>query len=128
MQLFEISYAYKFLGGFYLAMAVLHLILYFYKIARRVNLIYAVGMLMVFINFTFTHNAIHDSGAHKLNVLGGIPIYHSQDKKEVCYIGKDKTSGFDRITLIYTGDFKQSRKITGIFNRITKWDFHFNET
>ncbi len=69
MQLFEISYAYKFLGGFYLAMAVLHLILFFYKIARRVNLIYAVGMLMVFINFTFTHNAIHDSGAHKLNVL-----------------------------------------------------------
>jgi hypothetical protein len=58
--------------------------------------------------------------ATKLNVLGGIPIYHSQDKKEVCYIGKDKTGGFDRITLIYTGDFKQSRKITGIFNRITK--------
>ncbi len=53
--------------------------------------------------------------ANKLNVLGGIPIYHSQDKKEVCYIGKDKTTGYDRITLIYTGDFKQSRKITGIF-------------
>ena len=56
----------------------------------------------------------------KLNVLSGIPIYHSKDKKEVCYIGRDKTQGFDKITLIYTGNFKQSRKITGIFNRITK--------
>jgi hypothetical protein len=57
---------------------------------------------------------------NKLNVLSGIPIYHSKDKKEVCYIGRDKTKGFDKITLIYTGNFKQSRKITGIFNRITK--------
>jgi hypothetical protein len=56
----------------------------------------------------------------KLNVLSGIPIYHSKDKKEVCYIGRDKTKDFDKITLIYTGNFKQSRKITGIFNRITK--------
>lgn len=53
-----------------------------------------------------------------LNVLGGIPIYHSKDKKEVCYLGKDKTGGFDKITLIYTGDFKQSRKITSVFNKI----------
>lgn len=55
----------------------------------------------------------------KLNVLGGIPIYHSKDKKEVCYIGRDKTKDYDKITLIYTGNFRQSRKITGIFNRIT---------
>ncbi len=54
----------------------------------------------------------------KLNVLSGIPIYHSLDKKEVCYIGRDKTSGYRKITLIYTGILKPSRKITGIFNRI----------
>ena len=56
----------------------------------------------------------------KLNVLAGIPIYHSQDKKEVCYIGKDKTADYQKITLIYTGMLKPSRKITGIFNRIVK--------
>jgi hypothetical protein len=54
----------------------------------------------------------------KIEVLSGIPILHSRDKKEVCYIGRDKTSGFDKVTLIYTGDFKPARKITGIFNRI----------
>jgi hypothetical protein len=56
----------------------------------------------------------------KLNVLSGIPLYHSEDKKEVCYIGRDKTSGYDKITLIYTGTFKPMRKITGIFNRVKK--------
>ena len=54
----------------------------------------------------------------KIDVLSGIPIYHSKDKKEVCYIGRDKTSDFDKITLIFTGTFKPIRKITGIFNRI----------
>lgn len=54
----------------------------------------------------------------KIDVLSGVPIYHSKDKKEVCYIGRDKTVNFDKITLIFTGTFKQTRKITGIFNRI----------
>jgi hypothetical protein len=56
----------------------------------------------------------------KLDVISGIPLYHSKDKKEVCYIGRDKTTDFDKITLIYTGTFRPTRKITGIFNRITK--------
>lgn len=56
----------------------------------------------------------------KIEVLSGIPLFHSKDKKEVCYIGRDKTSNFDKITLIYTGTFKPARKITGIFNRISK--------
>jgi hypothetical protein len=54
----------------------------------------------------------------KLDVISGEPLYHSKDKKEVCYIGRDKTSAYDKITLIYTGTFKPTRKITGIFNRI----------
>lgn len=53
-----------------------------------------------------------------IDVVSGIPIYHSKDKKEVCYIGRDKISDFDKITLIFTGSFKPTRKITGIFNRI----------
>jgi len=56
----------------------------------------------------------------KIDVLSGIPLFHSKDKKEVCYIGRDKTSNFEKITLIYTGTFKSARKITGIFNRIAK--------
>ena len=51
----------------------------------------------------------------KLDVLSGVPLYHSKDKKEVCYIGRDKTSAYDKITLIFTGTFKPTRKITGIF-------------
>ena len=54
----------------------------------------------------------------RLDVLSGVPLYHSKDKKEVCYIGRDKTSAYDKITLIFTGTFKPTRKITGIFNRI----------
>jgi hypothetical protein len=56
----------------------------------------------------------------KIEVISGIPLFHSKDKKEVCYIGRDKTTNFDKITLIYTGSFRPARKITGIFNRITK--------
>jgi hypothetical protein len=56
----------------------------------------------------------------KIDVVSGIPIFHSKDKKEVCYIGRDKTSEFDKITLIFTGNIKQARKMTGIFNRIKK--------
>ena len=56
----------------------------------------------------------------KIEVLSGIPIFHSKDKKEVCYIGRGKTSDFNKITLIYTGSFRPIRKITGIFNRVAK--------
>ena len=56
----------------------------------------------------------------KIDVLSGIPIFHSKDKKEVCYNGRKKTSNFDKITLIYTGTFRPTRKITGIFNRIKR--------
>ncbi len=52
----------------------------------------------------------------ELNVLSGIPILHSKDKKEVCYLGKSKTSDFNTITVIYTGSFQPVRTMTGIFN------------
>ena len=54
----------------------------------------------------------------KLNVISGVPIFHSKDKKEVCYLGKDKTTNFEKITIIFTGVFNSGRKITGIFNRL----------
>ena len=55
----------------------------------------------------------------KIDLLYGIPLFHSKDKKEVFYIGRDKTVNFDKITLIYTGEFRQTRKLTGIFNRVS---------
>jgi hypothetical protein len=55
-----------------------------------------------------------------IDVVSGIPIFHSKDKREVCYIGRDKTASFQKVTIIFTGNIKPTRKITGIFNRIQK--------
>lgn len=44
-------------------------------------------------------------------VLVGIVLYHSKDKKEVCYIGRNKTKGYSSITLAYSGDSKKRRSI-----------------
>ena len=51
------------------------------------------------------------------SVLGGIILYHSKDKKEVCYIGRDKTAEYSSVTIAFAGDLKQHRKI-GILKRI----------
>ena len=50
-------------------------------------------------------------------ILGGVVLYHSADKKEVCYLGKEKTADFDRIRLVFTGEFKTMRRI-GIMKRL----------
>jgi hypothetical protein len=50
-------------------------------------------------------------------VLGGIILYHSKDKKEVCYIGRDKTANYTTVTITYAGDIKQNRKI-GILKKL----------
>ena len=51
------------------------------------------------------------------SVLGGVVLYHSKDKKEVCYIGRDKTADYSSVTIAFAGDLKQHRKI-GILKRI----------
>jgi hypothetical protein len=50
-------------------------------------------------------------------VLGGVILYHSKDKKEVCYIGRDKTEDYATVTIAFAGDLKQNRKI-GILKRV----------
>ena len=50
-------------------------------------------------------------------VLGGVLLFHSKDKKEVCYIGKDKTAPYHRITLAYTGELRPVRRV-GIMKRL----------
>lgn len=59
-------------------------------------------------------------GNPKMNntlVLGGVVLYHSKDKKEVCYIGRDKTADYSTVTIAFAGDLKQHRKI-GLLKRI----------
>ena len=62
----------------------------------------------------------------KIDVLSGIPIYYSKDKKEACYIGRDKTTAFEKITLIFTGTFKHIRKILWIFDQIEQRSVAWN--
>jgi len=50
-------------------------------------------------------------------VSGGIVLYHSKDKKEVCYIGRDKTTDYSTVTIAFAGDLKQHRKI-GILRKL----------
>ena len=56
----------------------------------------------------------------EVNVLSGIPILHSKDKKEVFYLGRSKTSEFKTFTVIYTGTIHSDRILTGIFNSTKK--------
>ena len=51
------------------------------------------------------------------SVIGGIVIFHSQDKKEVCYIGRDKVTNYDTVTITYAGDLRKERRI-GILRKI----------
>lgn len=45
-------------------------------------------------------NPVMDSS--KIDIVSGIPVFHSKDKREVCYIGRDQSFAFDQITLIFT--------------------------
>lgn len=59
-------------------------------------------------------------GNPKMNntsVLGGVLLYHSKDKKEVCYVGRDKTGDFSTVTIAFAGELKNHRKI-GILKRV----------
>ena len=51
------------------------------------------------------------------SVLGGIVLYYSKDKKEVCYSGRDKTAAYSTVTIAFAGDLKPHRKI-GILKKI----------
>jgi hypothetical protein len=44
-------------------------------------------------------------------VLGGIVLFHSKDKKEVCYLGRDKTNGYNTVTITYAGDMKKRNRL-----------------
>ena len=57
------------------------------------------------------------TGENELNIIGGYLLYHSEDKKEVCYLGRDKTEGYDKIRLTFTGEIKKMRRL-GLMRRL----------
>ncbi len=55
----------------------------------------------------------------ELGYFSGVPLFHTKDKRELGYLGKDKTVGYSKIGIIYTGKVKSlPRKITSIFRRL----------
>jgi len=36
----------------------------------------------------------------KIDIISGTPIYHSKDKKKVCYTGREKIFAFNKVTLV----------------------------
>ena len=60
-------------------------------------------------------NPISDKNG--LHTLGGYILYHSKDKKEVCYLGREKTEGYDQITLEFMGGIKKMRRL-GLMRRL----------
>ena len=56
------------------------------------------------------------SEANSVVIKAGIPIYHSKDKREVCYLGREKKRGYHLFTLFYTGEFAPINKIATIFS------------
>jgi hypothetical protein len=56
----------------------------------------------------------------ELHVLSGLVALHSKDKKEVCYLGAELVKRFDTYMILYTGEPRPARRLTGIFSRIKK--------
>jgi hypothetical protein len=55
--------------------------------------------------------------SEKGKVIGGVVILHSEDKRELYYLGKEKILNFNRITVVYTGIIPENRQI-GILRRL----------
>jgi len=83
MKLTLPQFAYVFLGGFYIAMAALHLILYTFNRHRKMNLFYGLGLVVASMNYTLVDLSIDPGYSHtdeKANVLlntisNGILLY-----------------------------------------------------
>jgi len=58
-------------------------------------------------------NPVSEQGRLK----SGTVILNSHDKREVCYLGKDKIGAFERVTVAYTGSLQNQRRI-GILRRL----------
>lgn len=55
-------------------------------------------------------------------ILSGVVLYHSPDKKEVSYLGKPKTSGYEKTALFYNRVTPRNKRnvISSLFYPINK--------
>jgi hypothetical protein len=44
-------------------------------------------------------------------LIGGIVVFHSKDKKELAYKGRDLRKGFESITCVWTGEIPKNCKL-----------------
>ena len=44
-------------------------------------------------------------------LIGGVVVFHSKDKKELAYKGRDLRKGFESITCVWTGEIPKNRKL-----------------
>lgn len=45
------------------------------------------------------------------SVVKGILLFHSKDKKQVYYSGKDMAKGYQSVTIVYTGNLRNNHHI-----------------
>ena len=50
-------------------------------------------------------------------ILRAIVLFHSKDKREICYKGREKVKEFNKISVVYTGQYNIQRRI-GIMKRL----------
>jgi hypothetical protein len=51
------------------------------------------------------------------SVVKGVLLYHSKDKKKVYHVGKNLAEGYQSVTIVYTGNLRQTHHI-GILKRV----------
>jgi CRISPR/Cas system CSM-associated protein Csm4 (group 5 of RAMP superfamily) len=51
-------------------------------------------------------------------IVSGVLLYHSPDKKEVCYLGKPLMNSYEKTALLFTKTFKQKHRTIGLLTRI----------
>ena len=54
-------------------------------------------------------------------LLNGVVLFHSKDKKEVCYLGAELVKNFESTILLFTGQPKHLKRIVAtVFNSRAK--------
>lgn len=114
--------AYVLVGGFYLAMSVLHLILFIYNRQRKANLVYSLGLSVACINFIFVPISVeptYSETSEKFNILlstisNGALLYFisyyvialtiSRYKRRIRAFGYLYSAGFACLIVTYSSD------------------------
>ena len=63
-----------------------------------------------------------DINEQKQAILSGVLLYHSHDKREVCYLGRPLTKDYEKVALFYNRVTPRKHKnvIASIFSTVKK--------